>query len=645
MFNLVLKNFRKFHSSEFQFDQQFCLISGKSGKGKTTIFMAILFALTGEGKKLVSHGQTSCSVTLSIQNIKITRTKRPNRLLLETNNTTKEDKEAQQTINNLFLQYGYMSQRIDNKCFILMSPVDKMKFIEKMIFGEEDEIKLITEKCKNIIKTRKTDLMLTTQESETIKKILHDLQIEKIIDEIEYIKKENVTEYDNAIQNIESQINNCKTKLNKIEILIKLKQKIESELIHLPDTNVDEKILEDQIKQIYIHNQKWDQFQAANIKLSKLSKPTERVSKSEIQDLKQIIELEKETFNISSLRLSLTSIQQQIDERIVYFKCPSCEVHLSLCNEHLFTIENDEDNKLHVSYEEMEKLNYQKTKIKCNINLLQEKVVMLNKLKDKYPTILDAKTRLKNLIEKKQHDEDYMKQKTICDSLVIDPPRHNMIYLDSLKLKLKQYHTRQEKIKQLQDIKIEYSQEQLSNQLNQYIISLQELKRSKKIFQSKHFWDKLEELESKKNNLETSYPRSIKLYEILKEAEKITITKVIDEINLHAQIYLDHLLDDITISLSFDDTKLNVNVKQNQYDSDLLNLSGGELARVVLAFTIAIAEVNNINLLLLDECVSSLDQDSATFVIDVIKQNFRGTVICIAHQITKGLFDQVIELD
>ena len=158
------------------------------------------------------------------------------------------------------------------------------------------------------------------------------------------------------------------------------------------------------------------------------------------------------------------------------------------------------------------------------------------------------------------------------------------------------------------------------------------------------YWNKVTELLETEASLNKSYPRAIKLQEIIKTAEKMAVTDVIEEINLHAQMYLDSFLDDMNVKLVFDGVKLNVEVSQNGHDSDFQNLSGGELARVILAFTIALAEINNVKLLLLDECVASLDQESTGQVIDTIKANFRGNVICIAHQTTTGVFDHVLEL-
>ena len=53
---LTLKNFRKFTEAEFKFDQLLSLISGKSGQGKTTIYMAIMIRfVTPRGYKFQSY--------------------------------------------------------------------------------------------------------------------------------------------------------------------------------------------------------------------------------------------------------------------------------------------------------------------------------------------------------------------------------------------------------------------------------------------------------------------------------------------------------------------------------------------------------------------------------------------------------------
>jgi ABC-type transport system involved in cytochrome bd biosynthesis fused ATPase/permease subunit len=130
---------------------------------------------------------------------------------------------------------------------------------------------------------------------------------------------------------------------------------------------------------------------------------------------------------------------------------------------------------------------------------------------------------------------------------------------------------------------------------------------------------------------------------------------VIESINSHAQFYLDYFFPDnpIVVNLSaFKETKkstnksqINVEIHYKSMECDLDSLSGGELSRVILCFTLALGEMSNCPLLMLDESTASLDQDSTTIVFDTIKEHFKGKIVLVvAHQVTEGIFDKVIKL-
>ena len=78
-------------------------------------------------------------------------------------------------------------------------------------------------------------------------------------------------------------------------------------------------------------------------------------------------------------------------------------------------------------------------------------------------------------------------------------------------------------------------------------------------------------------------------------------------------------------------------------EADITTLSGGELSRVILAYTLALSEIFNSPLILLDECTSSLDQELTSVVMESIKNNFSNKlVLCICHQVVSGNFDRKI---
>ncbi len=80
-------------------------------------------------------------------------------------------------------------------------------------------------------------------------------------------------------------------------------------------------------------------------------------------------------------------------------------------------------------------------------------------------------------------------------------------------------------------------------------------------------------------------------------------------------------------------------------ECDINMLSGGELQRVIIAFTLSLAEMSQSPLLLLDECTSNLDQDLTNTVVGGIKKHFsQKNVLIIAHQVVSGIFDNVIKI-
>jgi len=652
MLKLTLKNFRKFSNAEFIFDQQLSLISGKSGQGKTTIFMAIMFAFTGDGKKLPMYGKTSCSVTLVIDDVTIVRTKRPNRLRISVSGgKTLEDKEAQAVIDDMFPQYhmGYMSQRTDSsKSFILMTPMEKIRYIEKMAFGGEN-VDRLTANCKELVKGRKNEMMLTTRQRETTERMLKDLKIDKTNSPSDVDEED---AYEDQIANNERELNSFRTKLITTENLIKIKNEISSQLAKFPEIDEGIDSLEDELQRISTHRQGWERYQREKSRLKKLNEPS-GMSKDEmkeiIQDMKRMTALQTDVANLSSCRAKIDKLTNQIEDSMVHMMCPSCHTEVAMwCNK--LIIPSTKGNvaagrkRAMLTPDEAKRLEERRMKATVRVDELNKKLVELTKLKGEYPELDDAQQQLDNIFKIKCDDEAYNKQKALCASLKVDTPDYDETTEASLRKKKKILYERKEKEDILSQIVIKHDPNDLTDRIKLTTDLIKKLEVGKRSAQSVRYWNAVEALIKTETILNESYPRAIKLQEIIKTAEKMAVTEVIEEINLHAQMYLDSFVDDINVMLVFDGVKLNVEVTQDGHDSDLQNLSGGELARVILAFTIALAEINNVKLLLLDECVSSLDQDSTGQVIDTIKTNFRGTVICIAHQTTTGVFDHVLYL-
>ena len=76
---------------------------------------------------------------------------------------------------------------------------------------------------------------------------------------------------------------------------------------------------------------------------------------------------------------------------------------------------------------------------------------------------------------------------------------------------------------------------------------------------------------------------------------------------------------------------------------ELSSLSGGEYDRVSLAIMLSFNNLSKSNMILLDESISSLDADLTNDILTTLKDNLLNKrIIVVAHQLSTGLFDQII---
>ena len=151
------------------------------------------------------------------------------------------------------------------------------------------------------------------------------------------------------------------------------------------------------------------------------------------------------------------------------------------------------------------------------------------------------------------------------------------------------------------------------------------------------------------------YTSATKLKEKIADAEAVSLMSIVDRINAQVQTYLEAFFPDspmIAMLSCFKETKknnkaqINLEINYKNTDCNLNDLSGGELSRVNLAFTLALNEIFNCPILLLDEVTTSLDEFTTTIIFDYLKEHLKNKlVIVIAHQITEGVFDRVIKFE
>jgi DNA repair exonuclease SbcCD ATPase subunit len=330
---LHLKNFKCHEKKSFDFGNTgTVLLSGASGMGKTTVLQAIYFVLQGVGTKIIQYGKSSCLVTLEIDNWIIKRSKRPNQLILRNNdrNVSYEDEAAQNMINNMFGKTfkttGYISQNARNS-FVLMSPIEKLAFLESFAFQEFD-LNMVKKKCKKIIKERKESLVKTVSKLEMASEMFKEIEKPKKIcfpfkcslkNRPRISKNENIR-YKNSLIMIKrtiEKINKLTTEMHSTQLL---KSKINSTKKQIANNNIKITQKQQEIKEIKFCGN--DQLVKYERQLQTVIEEREmnKLGKKCIEDCKQlenmkIKETEENDKNIARIEENIKHIENSHDSK------------------------------------------------------------------------------------------------------------------------------------------------------------------------------------------------------------------------------------------------------------------------------------------------------------------------------------------
>jgi len=274
-------------------------------------------------------------------------------------------------------------------------------------------------------------------------------------------------------------------------------------------------------------------------------------------------------------------------------------------------------------------------------NITEDELREMIKIEQNKKDAIIRLNNMKNSIEKEK-SEQYMQIENKKDDYIA---------------KYKEIRTSEELLKIINEINNSISEEE--NNKETHFNNLQEIKEYLRYIEDKKVYDKyintLSELKEKEIEDNKKYVASVLLRDKILESESIAMMNIIDSINTHAQLYLEHFFPEnpMTIYLRTfkedskknDKPQINFEIFYKNMECDLNNLSGGEISRVVLAFTLALSDMFNTPILMLDECTASLDQESSEIVFNTIKENFRNKpVLIIAHQVSHGVFDKVINI-
>ena len=767
---LKLKNFKCWTEKEIEItlSNGIILISGKSGAGKSSLLQAIHFVLYGRGgTRIVKRGEKSCAVSLSLKNLEIKRTKRPNRLTLVKQGLTLEDDEAQAEIENEFGTDFETTSYIQQKAlhsFLSMSPRDKLSFLERSCLQEFEKVKT---RCSEGIKELRNSIDTVQHGINHTSKILSDLPVPEYVEckELSGKSLSTIDEYNRRIKikiknrkeyidNEEETLSETQEKREEVEKALtrdaihkKRIHELEEELHNLPHYRNEG---ETKVKEWEKIREQWREWEKQDKLKQHFKKEKERITRERERLLQEneekTLSYEKEVKDIK-----LPENEEELREKVfIYNQWTRLLKRFSLneeksCQELLRSVEE----KIQTYQKKLESYQHKK-KVKwcpsCNVALTLNKtgnlllfqttekhtddvpsLLVLEKKISTAQRLLDTHMNLKNelspFLEKSidpQSREQLelfkkgKKEKERVESVLVDLSREKKRLLtpsplltelqSSLKEVEKPSYSVEEVEKQLlhfreKEMKRKELQEKVSRlrQKKNEIESLlsgytkrdlckckDELEESKKRLENykkelhtfeekfnlstkyreytrqKQMYDKwsqnLVDLKQNEKSMNNRYKYFLKMKTLIMEAESRTISSYIDTLNINVEKYLFSFFPDNCITVKITPYKqthqkqirhqINIEIEYKGTESDLSYLSGGEYDRVQLALVLAMSDISSSPLLLLDESISSLDEETCARVLKGIKEG-EGTkrlTLIIAHQFITGNFDYVINV-
>lgn len=627
---LTLTNFRNFagthvfHNLPIDFDDTsastFTLLNGPSGSGKSTMLMAIDFVLTGNGRKVTTFGRRSCSVTLEFRSTGATicRTKGPCSLTYTTDGSMYEGKDAESRIQKYCRLWtsAYVPQKF-YRSFLFMSPHDRLEYVETLAFDRERTDRLM-QRCRELTKHRKSTV--DSYQYEVNRLSSSSIAVDDDDSTTPFTSAEDA---DRSIRQSYAAMVNAKSRYDGQRSLYDLRDRLLGENDDDDDDGAggDLTVFGDYESKWLEAHDRWTRYTR---ELQKLDKLTERIMSLETTTSPPQI-VDDDRVEYKRFLSFNTTIDDGCNLRASLDDCPSCGTRISY---------DFVDRRIYAS-----STPHQPSFSDCCTKL--ESVA----LKRKYSRIVD-------------HDEELKRQ---SDAELLSTLKSNLIQLSTVVDRLRCVEPTQ-----LRNIVEKRKRQAVVGERRRRIATLPssidveytEWTTAKAeyddVVRRKAKYDLLVEkalLSTARQNLtdaKAQHERIVLIQSIIEKAISLSVHRIVDQIDAVASSYIDMFLPSHQLFMVLADRKLDVSCLLNGMDADVASLSGGELARALVAYAMAMTAVTNDAapdvLVVLDEILSPLDEETADLVMQSIRSRFKGNMICVSHQATKGIFDNVIEL-
>jgi DNA repair exonuclease SbcCD ATPase subunit len=377
-----------------------------------------------------------------------------------------------------------------------------------------------------------------------------------------------------------------------------------------------------------------------------------------IKTYKDFTVVEKEIKNLEiqynpeiSIRENTTELQNEI------LTLPMLQLTIQRLNDTLSKI-NDEYNQLKLnrgvlSYEDINsKVLVQKeqlTKLERDYNDVIQSNKIQNTIDDLYKQMIDIDI----LSLSPENLEGLEKSKKKLQSDINESNHQLIVYKEHLKIKQELSGIILITSSQIIQSQIDTLKDNLSSYIDLY----------NKAYQMYHLLQERTELEKIRNSIIDYTNKQANLNtmkSLIIDTVNGTLENLVISINNSVNSILEDLFDtNIIVELKlYKELKtgknkikpsVNMSIYYNGNTFDNVNmLSGGEQARISLAFTLALASIHHSPVVFLDEVMGALNADLREQCVEVIKkfliETSNKTVVSIEHNFIEGLFDDIIEL-
>jgi len=666
---IKLENIRSYDSHEIVFPEGSVLLSGDIGAGKTSILLAIEFALFGlqpgqRGSSLLSSGKNYGSVILDfeVDNDKIII----ERKLKRTSKSVNQD-YASLTLNNEKIESSVTE--IKSRILGLLNYPDE--FLKKNNILYKYTVYTPQEQMKQIIlddAESRLDTLRFIFGVDKYKRIKNNLSIilSKIKEEYKSLQVE-IRLLDEIVakivvnKNLISALNvNIKEKEDKFVSITSEKLEKEKEVLELENKiREKEKFLQEVEKSKIMLSNKSERLTSAEASIGEIE---EKLSKSvqvfDEQHYAGIINsIEMKNIGIEELNKNYISIASKINsfdilktesqnkkERIFKIDiCPTCLQDVSEVHKH--NILNETEGKIRSLELEKQVFLSQKTELEYFISAEKKSIIELENKKRDLELI---KIKMEDVPGLKKRLEEYKKERA---SIIKDIDSLNS-HIKALKYSViefskydSQYRVKKEEFQSV--LLLEKKAE----------IEIAELKKEAQIIKGQ-----IVELENKLYELEKVNQRLIKLMDLerwLSEdflkmidfTEKNILYKLRSEFSKLFNKWFSFLTTD-SFSVQLDENFTPI-ISQGEFEFDYSYLSGGERTAVALAYRLALNQILNSllskiktrGLIILDEPTDGFSDQQLDKIRDILQELKAKQLIIVSHeQKIESFVDNVIRL-